>query len=317
MAGNFNIDDSSVEIRGKVIQIDVLKDFEDWILRSLKPIKDLNVVLDFSNGMGGIFANTILKSLPINFHFLNEDLDGSFPNHPPNPAENKNLIQAKNKILEVNADFGAVFDGDCDRVFFLDEKGERVAPDILMSLLGEFLLKDSDKKVIVHDLRSSWAAKENLVNNGAKLIETKVGYPSIKSVMRNNDALFGGELSGHFFFGDNNNNESPIRCLLILVEILTSKGLKLSEIVKPFNKFFPTGEINIEVEDADLVLQKIEEKFSDYDVCKLDGIKVTTDDFWFNVRKSNTEPIIRITAEGRTNEAMKKIKAEILEIAKN
>ena len=210
-----------------------------------------------------------------------------------------------------NYDFGVAFDGDADRVGFTDEKGEIIPMDIITALIAKDLLATT-KGVIFYDLRSSWAVKEVIEENGGTPMMSRVGHAFIKQQMRDNNAIFAGELSGHYYFRDNYFTESSSLAVICVANIVSAADKPLSELIKPIMKYYASGEINSTVEDAPAVIEKLKAKYSDGNMFELDGVSVEFDDWWFNVRMSNTEPLIRLNLEAKTREKMEEKRDELL-----
>ncbi len=301
---------------GKVTKIDITADYKKHLFRFFDPskIKPLKVVIDAGNGMGGKDMELILDSLPLKVTKLYFEPDGSFPNHEANPLKEENLVDIKRKIKEEQADFGIALDGDADRVFFIDENAETISSDFITCLIAEDLLKKNKGETILYDLRSSWITKETIEKNGGKAVMCRVGHSFIKEQMRKEKAIFAGELSGHFYFRDNFYTDSGVIAALKVIQIISESGKKLSELIRPLKKYFASGEINSEVKDKEGKIKELAERYKDGKVSFLDGIRVEYDDWWFNVRPSNTEPLLRLNLEAKSKELMEKKRDEILAI---
>lgn len=305
-----------VEIKGNVEKKDVLEDYKNHVLKFKKDIKPFNVVIDTGNGMVGYICKEIFENLPINVTPLFFEPDGNFPNHSPDPTVEENLVQIKAKVKENKSDLGIAFDGDGDRVVLIDEKGNHVRGDIITAIIAEEILQDKKDEVVFYDLRSSKIVKETIEKFNCKAMITRVGHSFIKKNMRDYDAIFAGELSGHYYFRDNFTTDSGIIAAIHVLNYLSRTNLKLSEAVEKYNKYFHTKEINFEVKHKNLVLKKLEYEYKDGKISKIDGIMSTYDDWWFNVRKSNTEPLIRLNLEANTKEKMEEKFKEISDIIK-
>jgi len=240
--------------------------------------------------------------------------DGTFPNHEPNPLlpENREFIVAK--TLEEQADFGVAFDGDADRCFFVDDSGEFVPGDFITALLAEAVLEKEPGAKIIYDVRASWAVPEMIERSGGVPLVNRVGHAYIKHRMREVDAAFGGEVSGHYYFRDFSQADSGVVPFLLMLELVSKRGKKLSEILRPFReRYFITGELNTPVPDVAAKLQGLEQRFgAEGRVSHLDGVSVDAEDWHMNVRPSNTEPLLRLNLEARTRELMESKRDEVL-----
>lgn len=282
--------------------------------------KPLTVVCDTGNGMGGLMVEALFSRFPaIRLHHLYPELDGSFPNHVADPLKPENLVDAQKKVLETHADLGVVFDGDGDRMVMIDEKGESVSADFLTALIGEELLRSHPGATMMFDLRSSLIVKETIEAAGGKTLMCRVGHSYIKQQMRENGALFAGELSGHLYFREMGIFEAPLMALLLILQKLQNDGKTFSELVAPLRKYAQSGEINSEVEDKDGKMKELEHRFQAEatEISWLDGIRIQFDDWWFNVRASNTEPLLRLNLEAPTKEKMEEKRDLVLSLIRN
>lgn len=302
---------SEAEIRGKVIQKDLVEDWVKHVLdfinvEELKPIK---IAVDAGNGMAGKIFPELEPYVPWEVEELYFELDGTFPNHIANPLEPKNLVDVQAAIKEQGSDAGVAFDGDGDRAVLLDENGEPLSGTVLTALLAEYFLEKSPGATILHNAICGQAAVEAIEKAGGKAIRTRVGHSFIKSDMRTHNAVFGGEHSGHYYFKDNFMADSGLIAAVIGLYVLSLSGKKLSELVAPYREaYVQISETNFEVEDKQAVLDKITETYPDADT--LDGITVRFDGAWFNVRPSNTEPLLRLNAEAKDQAHLDKIVTE-------
>ena len=300
--------------KGKIVKKDVLNDYINHVLKFSKK-SNLKVVFDFSNAMVALEGTKIFKRV-CNAIYINEKIDGTFPAHEANPLKEENLVQLKQRIKQEKADFGMCFDGDGDRVGLVDENGVTVANDMLTALLAQFILKENPNEKIVYDLRSSRAVREVVLASNGRPVFTRVGHAFIKEKMRKENAIFAGELSGHFFYRDNFFTDSAIITAVKII-VLVEEGQKpLSELIKPLKKYYHTGEINFEVADKDAKIKDIENHFKDGKHTYLDGVTVEYRDWWFNLRKSNTEPVIRLTLEADIKEKMEEMKKKLSDLIK-
>ncbi len=306
------------EKKGEITKKDVMQDFINHNMKFLDPLKKkFKIVIDTGNGMGGYTFPKVMKKVenlevvPLFF-----DVDMSFPNHEANPIKLDNVKEIMEKVPEVSADFGIAVDGDCDRCFFIDEKGEYISADLMTALIAETLLKKHKGAHILYDLRSSWTTKEVIEENGGTSSMCRVGHAFIKGQMRKEDALFAGELSGHLYFKESFVAESSIIATFMVINLLQEKGKTLSELLAPLRRYHASGEINSEVQDKEGVMKKLEGMFKEKAkvISHLDGIKLEFDDWWFNVRASNTEPKLRLNLEAKTKDKMEEMRDKILAI---
>lgn len=294
---------------------------EDWVQHVLSfvntdQMKPLKIVVDAGNGMAGKIFPELEPYVPWKVIELYFDLDGTFPNHIANPLEPKNLVDVQKAINENACDAGVAFDGDGDRAVLLDENGEALTGTALTALLAEYFLKLNPGSTILHNAICGRTAVETIKKNDGTPVRTRVGHSFIKNEMRKNNAIFGGEHSGHYYFKDNYMADSGLIAAVIGLYILGQSGQKLSELVAPFRKsYVQIPETNFEVEDKDSTINKIKAEFTDGEADMLDGLTVNFEDGWFNVRPSNTEPLLRLNAEAKTeaqlNEIVDKVKALI------
>ena len=281
----------------------------------LAKIGPLKAVADPANAMGAPFLAGLFKRLPGELIKMNFDLDGTFPAHEADPFKDQNIRDLKKKVVEEKADLGIATDGDGDRIFFIDEKGQLVEPAILRGIMAKIVLREHPGATICYDIRPGKITRDMIVENGGKPSVTKVGHTLIKAQAIEENAAFAGESSGHFFFNTQIGMfEMPMIVILKLFEEICTSGKKLSEIVDPLKKYYHSGEINSTVEDKEAKLKELADIFKDGKISWLDGVTVEFDDFWFNVRPSNTEPLLRLNLEAISPEAMAKRKDEVLKI---
>jgi phosphomannomutase len=282
-------------------------------------VKPLRVVIDAANGMAGVMLPPVLEKLPIDARTYFFEPDGTFPNHEPNPLlpENREFIVAT--TLEERADLGVAFDGDADRCFFVDDTGEFVPGDFVTALLAESILEKEPGAKIIYDVRASWAVPDTIERAGGVPLINRVGHAFIKHRMREEDAVFGGEVSGHYYFRDFSQADSGVVPFLLMLELISKRGQKLSQLLRPFReRYFLTGELNTPVADVPLKLQELEERFGgDGRVSHLDGLSVEFDDWHFNVRPSNTEPLLRLNLEARSQELMERKRDEVVDVIRS
>lgn len=290
--------------KGKVAKREVLADYNEHVLSFARDIKPLKLVIDGGNGMAGRMLPGILERLPCEVVPLYFEPDGTFPNHEPNPLKAENLADLQKAVVEHDADLGFAFDGDCDRVALIDETGAVVPNDLAGALIAGQVLAEEPGATIICDPRSSWAVKEEIIAAGGTPYVERVGHAYIKATLRRLKAPFALELSGHYYYRDNFHADSGDIGMISILNLLSKEGKPLGELIRPLRRYHCTGEINFEVADKDAKVQEITEKFSDGRLSRVDGITVEYDDWWFNVRKSNTEPLLRLVLEGRTRELM-------------
>jgi phosphomannomutase len=280
---------------------------------ALKPLK---VVIDAANGMAGAMLPPVLDRLPIEAERFYFEPDGTFPNHEPNPLLPENREFIVRKTLEEGADLGVAFDGDADRCLFVDDRGEFVPGDFATALFAESVLEKQPGARIIYDVRASWAVPETIERAGGVPLMNRVGHAFIKQRMRKDDAAFGGEVSGHYYFREFSQADSGVVPFLLMLELISKKGRPLSEVLEPYRaRYFITGELNTPVADVALKLQELKERYAqEGEISHLDGISVTADDWHFNVRPSNTEPLLRLNLEARSRELMERKRDEVLSV---
>ena len=297
--------------------VDMLEEYVDHLLTlvELSNIRPLKIVIDAGNGMAGHTAPAVFARLNCDVIPLYYELDGTFPNHEANPIDPKNLKDLQKAVKKHEADIGLAFDGDADRCFLVDENGELVNPSTLTALIAARELAKNPGANIIYNLISSRAVVEIVEENGGKAIRSRVGHSYIKKLMADTGAVFGGEHSGHFYFKDFWRADSGMLAALHAIAALGEVNTSLSKILKPYCRYVASGEINSEVEDAQAAMNEISEKFgtaSGNEIDHLDGLTVNGDTWWFNVRASNTEPLLRLNVEAKTQARMEKIRDEVL-----
>lgn len=271
----------------------------------------LRVAADAANGMAAIYG-PILDRLNIELVPLYFELDGTFPNHEANPLKLENLVDLQRAVIDHECHCGVSFDGDADRAMMVDETGRAISADLITGLLAPRFLQGEPGAAIIYDLRSSWATKEAIEEAGGKPVRERVGHSFMKATMRQHGSPFGGELAGHFYFRDNYTADSSIMTLIEVLCLLRETGRPLSELVAPLRRYHATGEINFHVDDKVAMIGRLESDFSDGEIDFLDGITVQYDDWWFNVRPSNTEPLLRLVLEARDAAVMEEKKQVLL-----
>ncbi len=301
-----------VEHQGSISRFNIAEEYGKFLRSHAKMDRKLKVVVDYANAMGSYEiagVEDLFDIIP-----LYKDLDGTFPNHEANPLHSSTLDALRAKVLETGADFGAGFDGDADRCGFVDDKGEIIPMDLFTALIAQDILseKPTGTVTILYDLRSSWAVRESIQENGGRPVMSRVGHAFIKAQMRELGAVFAGELSGHYYFRENYVAESQGLAFLKLANLICKRKCRVSEMVAPLRKYFQSGEINSKVADVPGILRKIREKYSDGHMFELDGISVEYSNWWFNVRASNTEPLLRLIVEAKDRETMEEKRDALL-----
>lgn len=305
------------EKKGEILkEEDVLDAYCEAVLDNtgIRDFKGLNLVIDCANGMGGYILPALCKKIgsdPIRLYWR---LDGSFPNHEANPLKTETLLALQDRVVDEKADLGVAFDGDGDRVAFTDEKGSIIPGDFVTALIAREMLKKQPGAEILYDLRSSWVVPEEIEKAGGKATECRVGHGLIKKQMREQGGYFAGELSSHYYFSDFFTTDNGDLAMLNIIKLLLAEGKPMSEIVAPLHRYFHSGEINSEVKDIPAVLARLKEIYGSRAkrVTEIDGYKAEFDDWWFNVRPSNTEPLIRLNLEAKSKEKMEEKVAELL-----
>ena len=309
------------EIKIKTIKKDIYPEYIKHVLIfvNLKKIKPLKVVVDAGNGMAGKVIPMLAKHLPIKITPMNFKLDGNFPAHPSNPLDPKSQVGITKKVKKDKADFGVIFDGDTDRLFFIDEKGKFIRADITLLLLAKLFLEREPGAGIAYNVVCSKIVLEKIKNWGGKPIRTKVGFVNISEGLKKSKGIVGGEISAHYSFRDNAYADSGSIAFVILLELLSEIDKPLSEIIKPYNKYYKLPEINTPVKNIPGKLREIKKQYSQYKQDYLDGVTVDNwakGGWWFNARPSNTEPLLRLTIEAKNKAALKKLKKELVELIK-
>ncbi|HJQ06490.1 MAG TPA: phosphomannomutase/phosphoglucomutase [Nocardioides sp.] len=303
---------------GSLDETDLLEEYAAYLLK-LAPVtgRRLKIAVDAGNGMGGLTTPAVLSRIDAEVFPLYFELDGTFPNHEANPIEPENLVDLQAAVREHGADIGLAFDGDADRCFLVDERGAAVSPSTLTALIAARELAKEPGATVIHNLITSRAVPEIVEELGGKPVRTRVGHSYIKATMAETDAIFGGEHSGHFYFRDFWRADSGMLAALHALAALAETDQPLSQLLKTYERYPLSGEINSTVADQQAVLQQLEATYGGRDGVELDhldGLSVTHPDWAFNVRASNTEPLLRLNAEGRDEATMAKIRDEVLAI---
>lgn len=293
---------------------------EEWVTHALNfvdvnKLKPLKIAVDAGNGMAGKIFPELEPYVPFEVTEMYFELDGTFPNHPANPLEVSNLADLITKIKQEGLDAGVAFDGDGDRAFLVDEQGNQVSGTVMTALLADFFLTKQPGATILHNAICGRIVPETIVSKGGKAIRTKVGHSYIKTDMKAHGAVFAGEHSGHYYFKDNFNADSGLIAAVIGLAILSASGKKLSEVTAPYKQAYQQiQETNFEVSDKEVVLKRLAESFQEAEQDTLDGLTVSFENAWFNVRASNTEPLLRLNAEAKTTEELNELVAKVTKL---
>jgi phosphomannomutase len=301
---------------GRVEHQDLLEAYVEHVLRfvDVAAMRPLTIVADTANGMGGLVVPAVLERLPVTAHYLFRELDGTFPNHPADPLNPENQRDLKAAVLEHGADVGLAFDGDADRVFLVDERAEDVSGSLLTALVAASMLRAEPGAKVVHNLICSWIVPETIRANGGVPVRTRVGHSFIKQVMADTGAIFGGEHSGHYYFRENYRADSGLIAAVVALGELSGSGGSLSALLAPYRRYSDSGEINSVVADQAAKLEELAQALADGRQDRLDGLTVEFDDWWCNIRPSNTEPLLRLNVEARTPELLQERTAALLAI---
>ncbi len=308
--------------KGTAVSRDVYPGFHERVLGFIDPasVRPLTVVLDGCNGMAGPMVGPVLDRLRVNVIPFNMEPDGNFPTHEPNPLLEENRRFVIDRVRETGADLGIAWDGDADRCFFIDDGGEFVPGDLITALLAEWMLRKHPGSKIVYDLRASWAVRDTVTAAGGIPLENRVGHAFIKARLRKEDAVFAGEVSGHYYFRDFYYCDTGVVPALVMLELISQAGKPLSQLLSPYRaKYFISGEINSTVADVPVKLQELKERYRHEarSISHLDGISFEFDDWHFNVRPSNTEPLLRLNLEALSQEEMERRRDEVLAVIRS
>lgn len=302
----------TAEKTGSISTADFSSAYIDYATEGAERIGNLRVVIDAGNGMGGLLLPRVLERMPhVQATQMYFELDGSFPHHEANPLKEENMRDLQERVRAEKADIGVAFDGDGDRVGFTDEHGETIPGDLITALIAQEILKEKPGAKVLYDLRSSWATKEAIEAAGGVPIMTRVGHSYIKARMREEGAAFAGEMSSHFYFQEYY-AESAMRAMILLLRVLSERAQPFSQLVSPLKKYAKISETNFEVEEKDALLQEVKLRYADGKQFELDGLSVEYPDWWFNIRASGTEPLLRLNLEVRTPELLEQKKQELL-----
>jgi phosphomannomutase len=307
---------SPATTRGSVEHRDLLDAYVEHVLRfvDLEAMRPLTVVADTANGMGGLVVPAVFERLPITAHYLFRELDGTFPNHPADPLNPENQKDLKAAVLEHGADVGLAFDGDADRVFLVDERAEDVSGSLLTAIVAVSMLRKEPGAKIVHNLICSWVVPETIREHGGVPVRTRVGHSFIKQIMAETGAIFGGEHSGHYYFRENYRADSGLIAGVVALGELSASGGSLSALLAPYRRFWDSGEINSTVADQAGKIEELASLHGDARLDRLDGLTIEYEDWWCNVRPSNTEPLLRLNVEARTEALLDDRTAKLLAV---
>ncbi|MEY2419198.1 MAG: phosphomannomutase [Actinomycetota bacterium] len=308
----------SASRRGESHVLDLLPDYAAHVhsFVDLNAIRPLKVVADTANGMGGLALPSVMKELPIELEILFEELDGTFPNHPADPINPDNQVDLIARVRATSADVGLAFDGDADRVFLVDEQGVGLSGSTTTAMLAAMLLDRNPGATVIHNLICSRAVPEVIREHGGTPVVERVGHSFIKARMAQTNAIFGGEHSAHYYFRDNYFADSGLIAAIMTLELMSRAQQPLSELRKPFERYAQSGEINTRVTDTQASIEKVAQRFSHLRQDRLDGLTVNSDTWWFNVRPSNTEPLLRLNLEAANKEECEAHTQEVLAIVR-
>ena len=295
---------------------------EDEVENALKlldhpKINKFKIVADPANAMGAQYIEALFKKVPADLIKMNFDLDGSFPSHPPDPLDFKNLVDLQKRVVSEKADFGLAPDGDGDRLYFIDEKGQVIPATIITALVARELLKEKPGSTILFDIRYILGSKKIVEENGGRYIITRVGHAFITEALSKSRGIFAGESSGHFYYQANGNAESQLATLVSVLKVLSREGKSLSQVAEELRRSYESGEFNFEVSNAQDVLKALEEKYKDGELVTIDGISISYPDWRFNVRTSNTEPLLRLNIEAYQQQTMEQKRDELIALIKS
>lgn len=299
------------KVTGSVEKRDLTEEYKKHVLRFLQPrLRKLQIAIDASNGMAGKMVPAIFSGLGLKIIELNFEHNGTFK-HDPNPLHEESLAELKVAVVREDCDFGVCFDGDADRLMMVDETGRTIGCDLMTALMAGYFLKKEPKSTIVYDLRSSRVVAEEIIKYGGTPRRERVGHAFMKKALRDSHGIFGGELSGHFYYRDNYCADSGMITFVHVLNIISQSSSKISGLIKPLRRYFPSGEINFQIEDKKAKMEELAKRYRDGQVDWLDGVTVSYKDWWFNCRPSNTEPLLRLTVEAKTEELLEEKLKEI------
>ena len=294
-------------VPGRAVRRDLLDSYVEHVLGfvDVAALRPLRLVVDTANGMGGLVAPAVFERLPFEVDYLYPELDGTFPNHPADPLKPENLRDLQDRVRVTAAEAGLAFDGDADRVFAVDEASGALSGSLTASIIAQAILEREPGAAVVHNLICSRAFGEVIAERGGRAVRSRVGHSFMKQAMASNSAVFGGEHSGHYYFRDNYGADGAMIAVLVLLEELSRHGGRLSELAAPLERYCASGEINAEAPDPVAAIERVAAAFGNFEQDRFDGLSVDCGDWWFNLRPSNTEPLLRLNLEAATADDMK------------
>jgi len=304
---------------GRISRLDIRPDYLAHLAKFKSDLSRLKVVIDCSNGMAGLFLRDVLDGTGLRYTLMFDEPDGRFPNHAPNPLVEENLAALKSRVRKEGADLGICFDGDADRVMFVDEAGAFISPDLLIGFLGTYYFtlhperRAGAGRTVTYDVRSSRGVVEYLKGLGAEPTICKVGHSFAKKLLRDTDGIAGGELAGHYYFRENFFCDSGMIAALIVMEVLSAAAAPFSRAVSAIGRYHFSGEINFTVANGPEILGRVQSEYQEGTLTDLDGIRIDFPDWWFNLRVSNTEPLLRLVVEAVTKEGLERRRSELVE----
>ncbi|MGH9118680.1 MAG: phosphomannomutase/phosphoglucomutase [Acidimicrobiales bacterium] len=298
---------------GRMTTMNLLADYADHVRSFVDPsaLRPLRVVADTANGMGGLVVPAVFAGLPFELEMLFPELDGTFPNHPADPIQPENQRHLQARVIETGADVGLAFDGDADRVFLVDEGAEPLSGSLTTAIVAKGMLERHPGATVIYNLICSKAVPEVIKEHGGVPVRSRVGHSFIKQLMAETDAVFGGEHSGHYYFRDNYRADSGLIAAVVVLEQLSRSGRPLSELRRPFDRYAASGEINMTADDPVAVIDRVEDSYAGCTHDGLDGLTVDCGDWWFNLRPSNTEPLLRLNLEAATADQVARRVADV------
>jgi phosphomannomutase len=299
---------------GEVIKKDLLSAYIDFLKREAEDFSQFKIAIDCGNGMVGPEIEALAEALKLNYKGIFMEPDGEFPNHEPNPLDEEAVMPLKKIMNKRDFDIGFIFDGDGDRVAILNSRGEVIKSDYIIALFAKYSIEKKESFKIAADARISKGVREKVKEMSGEIIGTKVGYPYVRKVMREGGMFFAGELSCHFFWQDFSYSESTLLSLIRLLKILKEENKPIEELIKPFCRYFSTPEINFKVEDKESVLKEVENYYKEGIISYLDGITIEFEDWWFNLRASGTEPLMRLKVEASNQKLLEEKMKELEEV---
>ncbi len=300
------------EKSGALKALDIRNSYCSWYEPYMQNLGDMKILVDCSHGTAGIFGRDILGRMAENVRFINDVPDGNFPDHGPNPMEKKSLKTLGKELLKSHADVGLCFDGDADRVVFVDEHGRTVGADLIIGLLAESFLRGNKGGTVLYDLRCTNGIPEYIAELGGRPLMCPVGHTSIKKMIRDNGAVFGGELTGHYYYRDFFCSDSAWLTAVMVLKALKESGLKMSEALQPMKRYSSSGELNFRIAEKDALFTRVKNQYGNGRLTEIDGLRVDYDEWWFSLRASTNEPLIRLVVEGKDEQIMNRKRDEVV-----